>query len=296
MNKIIVRVRGGLGNQLFCYAVARRLAVVNDAELVIDDVTGFVRDTRYSRRYALDHFNIPPRRATPGERLEPLERYRRGLAKFITRRRPFGKRRYLEQEGIAFDPRLLDFHPSGTVYLDGLWQSEGYFIDIADLIREDLRITPPDDVNNRRTRDKIQECNSVSMHVRWFDAPNSDARHNLDLDYYFKAIAYIRARVSNPHFFIFSDDTTAAATKLALPAGDFTCVTHNRGDENAFADLWLMTQCRHFITANSTFSWWGAWLGEGEGKIVLAPGFNLRGTKTSWGFSGLLPERWTLIP
>ena len=81
MPKIIVRMRGGLGNQLFCYAVARRMAVKNETELVVDDVTGFVRDSRYRRRYALDQFNIPVRKALPSERMEPFERCRRGVAK-----------------------------------------------------------------------------------------------------------------------------------------------------------------------------------------------------------------------
>ena len=78
--KVIVRIKGGLRNQLFCYAAARRLALVNNAELVIDDVTGFARDRQYRHQYALDHFHIPVRKATPAERLEPFERYRRRAA------------------------------------------------------------------------------------------------------------------------------------------------------------------------------------------------------------------------
>ena len=79
--RVIARIKGGLGNQLFCYAAARRLALVNNAELVIDDVTGFVRDHQYCRQYMLDRFQIPVRKATPSERLEPFERYRRGVHK-----------------------------------------------------------------------------------------------------------------------------------------------------------------------------------------------------------------------
>ena len=94
MNKIIPRIFGGLGNQLFCYAAARRLALVNDAELVIDDVTGFARDREYRRQYMLDRFRIPVRKATPAERLEPFERYRRGLMKWLSRSKPFMERHY----------------------------------------------------------------------------------------------------------------------------------------------------------------------------------------------------------
>ena len=95
MAKVIVRVKGGLGNQLFCYAAARRLALVNDAELVVDDVTGFCRDKIYGCKYALDKFNIKARKATPAERMEPFERGRRAMAKYFSKARPFNKRRYV---------------------------------------------------------------------------------------------------------------------------------------------------------------------------------------------------------
>ncbi|MBK8637475.1 MAG: hypothetical protein IPN92_04035 [Chromatiaceae bacterium] len=117
--KIIVRIKGGIGNQLFCYAAARRLSLVSQVELILDDVTGFVRDHRYRRAYALDHFAIPCRKVTPSERMEPFERGRRALAKWLARRRPLAERRYIEQQGNGFDERLLTLMPRGTVYLDG---------------------------------------------------------------------------------------------------------------------------------------------------------------------------------
>ena len=112
--KIISLVVGGLGNQLFCYAAARRLALVNDAELVINDVTGFARDHVYKRRYQLDHFNIPCRKATPAERLEPFFRFRRPWMRRSNRAVPFEKRRYICEESMDFDPRLLLVKPLGA--------------------------------------------------------------------------------------------------------------------------------------------------------------------------------------
>ena len=88
--------------------------------------------------------------------------------------------------------------------------------------------------------------------------------------------------------------TIAARQMLDLPGDKVTCVSHNRGDENAHADLWLMSQCKHFIIANSTFSWWGAWLAKHQGKIVIAPNVQVSGM-TAWGFRGLLPEEWMQI-
>lgn len=293
-NKVITRIFGGLGNQLFCYAAARRLALVNDAELVIDDVTGFARDREYRRQYMLDRFRIPVRKATPAERLEPFERYRRGLMKWLSRSKPFMERHYLEQEGQDFDKRLLALKVKGTLYLEGYWQSEDYFKDVEQTIREDLQITPPMDRLNQRMAEKIHNSLAVALHVRWFDAPDSTTIHNASADYYQQAINLIEQKLESPHYFLFSDNPEAARAKLTLPQDRVTCVSHNQGDENAYADLWLMNQCQHFITANSTFSWWGAWLGDNPDKIVVTPSFKLRGI-TSWGFDGLIPADWIKV-
>jgi Glycosyl transferase family 11 len=282
MSKIIVRIKGGLGNQLFCYAAARQLAIANDAELVIDDVTGFVRDSLYQRQYSLDHFSIPIRKATPSERLEPFDRYRRGVMKWLSAKQPFSAKSYLEQEGKR------------TLYLDGLWQSENYFKDVAQTIRKDLQIIPPQDATNQQLAEKIASCNAVALHVRWFDNPNSTELHNLSTDYYKNAIVLIEQKVDSPHYFLFSDDPEAASKKIDLPQDRVTFVNHNLGDVNAYADLWLMSQCQHFITANSTFSWWGAWLSNCPHKVVITPDLKLSGV-TSWGFDGLIPQEWILI-
>jgi len=294
MPKVVVRIKGGLGNQLFCYAAARRLALANHAQLLIDDVTGFARDRQYARRYLLDSFQIPCRKATPAERMEPFERYRRALAKLVSRRRPFYRRRYVAREGMDFDPRLLDFKVAGTVYLDGVWQSEGYFKDVEPTIRQDLRMRPPNDPRNRDTAERIRDCSAVAVHVRWFDPPGRAAQHNVSADYYRRAVEEIARRVENPHYFVFSDDPQAACSMLALSAGRATWIDHNHGDQNAWKDLWLMRQCKHFIIANSTFSWWGAWLTSYVSPMVIAPCAQIDGI-TMWGFRGLLPQRWIKI-
>ncbi|MDG4595652.1 MAG: alpha-1,2-fucosyltransferase [Candidatus Contendobacter sp.] len=293
-HKIIARIKGGLGNQLFCYAAARRLALVNNAELVIDNVTGFVRDRQYRRQYMLDRFHIPARKATPAERLEPFERYRRGIMQWWSRRTPFTERCYLEQEGIDFDERLLSLKVRGILYLDGLWQSEGYFKDMERTIRADLRIQSPTDPHNQAMVEQIQGTQAVAVHVRWFDAPGSVGPYNAAADYYHRAIALMNERIPEAHYFLFSDDPVAARAQIPLPDRRLTSISHNQGDENAYADLWLMSQCQHFITANSTFSWWGAWLGQKQEKIVITPDLNKTG-KSSWGFIGLIPLKWLRV-
>lgn len=296
MSKVIVRIKGGLGNQLFCYSAARRLALVNNAELIIDDMTGFVRDHHYRRQYALDCFNIKARKATSAERMEPFERYRRGLAKFIARQRTFHFRTYIEQNDLDFDRKLIDYcFQRGTVYLDGLWQSENYFKDVGEIIRQDLKTVLPIKEENRKMAERILSSNSVAIHVRLFDtSESSSSSYNLGLNYYIQAIREISKRVENPHFFLFSDNHEFARKIVNLQEDQFTSVNHNQGEEQAFADLWLMNQCKHFIIANSTFSWWGAWLGMANGKIVIAPDFKAEG-KAAWGFKGLIPAQWLTI-
>lgn len=289
--KIIVRIKGGLGNQLFAYAAARRLALVNNAELVIDDVTGFSRDYQYKRQYALNNFKIESRTATPAERLEPFERYRRRAIQWRARQQAFSHKSYVEQEGTDFDNRLLTLAVKKTVYLDGYWQSEKYFKDIQATIRKDLQIVTPQSLETNRIALEINNCNAVALHVRWFEHDSTTATYNLAADYYQKAIALIEQKIDLPHYFLFSDNPAAAMNKITLPENRVTFVNHNRGDENAYADLWLMSQCQNFITANSTFSWWGAWLSDYQRKIVISPKIELDGV-AAWGFDGLIPPEW----
>jgi len=105
---------------------------------------------------------------------------------------------------------------------------------------------------------------------------------------------FMQERVPSPHYFLFSDDPDASRSMLGLSENRVTFIDHNQGEENAYKDLWLMTHCKHFIIADSTFSWWGAWLAKSDSKIVLAPGMSLSGN-TAWNFRGLIPDSWVLI-
>jgi hypothetical protein len=297
---VILRSVGGLGNQLFAYAAARRLALASNSELVIDHISGFRYDTQYQRDFQLDHFAIPCRKATAVERLEPFSRIRRNLLRRWNTQHPFEQRGYIQQEGIDFDPRLLTLRPSGTLYLEGYWQSEGYFKDVEPQIREDLRIIPPKNDANQQMAARIQNHVAVALHVRFFDepeqsSPSQSAANNAPGDYYQRAIAEMEQRVPRAHYFLFSDRPDAARARIPMPDERITLVHHNQGDAMAYADLWLMTQCQHFIIANSTFSWWGAWLSMNPNKLVIAPGFERRVGASSWGFRGLLPIEWVKV-
>lgn len=295
--KLIPRIFGGLGNQLFCYAAARRLALVNNTELVIDDVSGFAYDHDYQRHYQLDHFNIPCRKATAAERLEPFSRVRRYLKRRWNQRLPFAHRAYLVQEGIDFDSRLLHLKPQDTVYLEGYWQSEDYFKDVEATIRQDLQIKPPTDVANLAMAAQIRGCTAVAVHLRFFDQPQAPGINNAPGDYYTRAVEAMERLSPDAQYFIFSDQPEAASARIPLPNARVTLVAHNQGDEHAYADLWLMTLCRHFIIANSSFSWWGAWLAENAGKIVTSPSKTTVPNRniTAWDFDGLIPADWRCL-
>lgn len=295
--KLIVRIRGGLGNQLFCYAAARRVALKNGHELVIDHVSGFSRDVVYRRAYRLDGFSISARLATPAERYEPFERVRRGIAKYIERQRPFEKRRYIEQEFPGFDPRLLNLKlQEGTTVIDGLWQSARYFDDIEETLRGDLRILPPVDKKNLDAHAWIKQNQAVAVHVRWFSSPDAvtGAEARVHKQYYRSALSILQQRIRQPRFAVFSDNPKAVAEILELPTDRTLLVDWNSDRGCELWDLWLMSYCQHFVLANSTFSWWGAWLGtQKKERLVLFPRCEPRDILGwGWDYEGQMPGDW----
>ena len=143
---------------------------------------------------------------------------------------------------------------------------------------------------------QIRSHKAVALHVRFFDSPEATGGiNNAPQDYYRRAIARMDQCHPGAHFYLFSDNVAAAKVAIPLNTSRITIVDHNQGEAMAYADLWLMTLCQHFIIANSTFSWWGAWLGGGDDKTVIAPGFVKRDGEMWWGFDGLLPTEWTKI-
>ena len=294
-NKVVVRLLGGLGNQLFCYAAGKRLAIVNNADLVIDDISGFSNDYRYQRFSQIDHFNVPSRKARRGELLAPFSRVRRKVIKYSNSRKNFYDRSYVTQEFIDFDQRLLDFRFKGTVFLEGYWQSEKYFEDVSEAVKSDLIVSPPVDKKNCSMAQRIRTSHSVAVHVRFFDKPGEEMHgNNVRVGYYTEAINYIEKKYPNSSYFLFSDLPEQALQLLPVDQKKVTCVNINKGDDSAYADLWLMSLCKKFIIANSTFSWWAAWLSNEKDKLVISPGM-VKGNLTAWGFDGLIPDNWVVI-
>ena len=297
-NKLIVRLFGGLGNQLFIYSTSRSLALRNNAELVIDDITGFKYDQKYKRLNQLKNFKLKYKKANSEERLEPFSRIRRFLKRKLNNFKQFKDRDYIFQNNRGFDNRINNFQIKGKVFFEGYWQSEKYFKDFENQIRKDLKILPPNDKKNLETAKQIKNKNSVAVHFRFFDNETL-SNNNASLEYYKKSIKLMESKFKNLHYFIFSDKKNISSIYLPLKKTKFTFINHNKGDKNAYADLWLMSQSKYFITANSTFSWWGAWLSEYSKKVVITPKMKLQNNNkniiTSWGFQGQIPTNWIKV-
>jgi hypothetical protein len=173
----------------------------------------------------------------------------------------------------AFDPSLdarARSLPDGhTLCLHGYWQCPEYFAAEADMIRCEFRVKTPPSAANQAMLRLIRAVNSVSLHVRRGDYLTLAHPPVLTLAYYTAAMQTISARTASPHFFVFSDDMVWAKQALRLPHP--TTFVEANSESTAEQDLRLMSACRHHVIANSTFSWWGAWLNPCADKLVVAP-------------------------
>ena len=163
-------------------------------------------------------------------------------------------------------------------------------------IRSDLEMKLPLDQKNLSIISKIKEKNSVALHIRWFDQSATNSKTNVQLNYYHMALDKMEALLTEPYYFIFSDDPEKAKASIKLPNGRFEFITHNSEEENTIWDFWLMQQCDNFIIANSTFSWWAAWLSKNDKKVVFFP--RLQHDKKNqwcWDYEGQMPNSWYSI-
>ncbi|MEN6461043.1 MAG: alpha-1,2-fucosyltransferase [Syntrophomonas sp.] len=256
---IIVRLKGGLGNQLFQYALGRKIALIHNTVLKFD-ISFYEQEG--IRSYDLTHFNIIENIATQNE----INRIRGKIC--------LHKDRYncpvVEEPFFPYNPRIIQV--PNNVYLDGYWQSEKYFLDIEDILRREFTVKYPLKGLNQSLADTIKNCNSVALHIRRGDYVTNPENFVIfgvcSWEYYKNCIEQLTAQVTSPHFFIFSDDPQWVLNNIHLPYPT-TFVVHNQ-DKN-YEDLRLMSMCRHNIIANSSFSWWGAWLNTNPNKMVFAP-------------------------
>lgn len=259
---ITVILRGGLGNRLFQYAIARHLAIKNNTGVKFNIQYSAGRHNFFNRKAVeeLSMFNIRPIFYTANI----CNRIGRFLGIY---RSSYEDSIYKEKEW-GFCPEVLQLKDG--VHLDGYFQSEKYFRDIEQIIRKDLRFTGDffDEVGEIQKK-RITEVNSVGVHVRRGDYLKSKVFNACDMRYYVTSIEYMRERLDSPRFFIFSDDIEWCRRNLSMPDGSF--VNMESSKNNPLVDFRLMSLCRHNIISNSSFSWWAAWLNVYHKKIVIAP-------------------------
>lgn len=287
---IISKISHGLGNQLFQYAIARKMALDRKASLYLDlryfEHT-YATDTH--RSFRLNHFNVKYHRFEQS----PVLVYLSKLTKLFPERSfsPFFK---LVREGNdGFNREALQ-QEAWFLYLSGFWQSEKYFKDIQEVLQKELTLKTAPSVLCESYRSYIQkEETSVSLHIRRGDYVNNaqfkDQFGFLGLDYYKEAIALFQKEDADVRFFVFSDDLEWVKENLNFEP-NLTFVECS-GENIDIEELMLMRACQHHIIANSSFSWWGAWLNENKNKKVVAPKKwfnNLPGLNTD----DLIPEDW----
>ena len=297
---MIVKLKGGLGNQMFQYAMARAVAYRSNLPLKLD-MEYFENGGLH--QYRLGHFNIIEDFATEDDikQFKPSRKQTIAFAIYKIKEKfspwyDWRKKTVIKERSFLFNPDILKIR--GSVYLDGYWQSEKYFADISHIIRCEFTIKYEPNSANRQILKKIDDTNSVSLHVRRGDYatnPKTLQMHGvLSLDYYMNALDLISEKIKEPHIFIFSDDIfwVKKNLKSALP---LYFVEHN-GKGQDYEDLRLMSRCKHHIIANSSFSWWGAWLSENPHKIVIAPNqwFSEERMK-KMGENDIIPKNWIKI-
>lgn len=260
---IIVRLRGGLGNQLFQFAAGYALARHHGVELKSDLYTYRKHPLR---KYELHHFNVSLPEASREEVHQFtgsnfLDRYLNKKSNYFYSPKVFAQPHYHFYDDFFALPAPL--------YLSGYWQSEKYFLNVEESIRKMYRPAAPLDSRNEELINTVRSCESVAVHIRRSDYKNGSFFQPMGLDYYRKALDEIKNKVGNPRYFIFSDDIAWTRQQFS-ELSDATFVDYNKGDDS-FKDLLVMSSCKNQIIANSTFSWWAAWLNDNKQKTVIAP-------------------------
>ncbi len=286
---IIVELLGGLGNQLFQYAAGMALARRLGVPLKLD-ISAF--DRYQLRRYELCKFRISAPIATPDEvrRLAPTGNR---ISRALWRLRHGASRAYCEEKGFVYDPKFLELQDPS--YLRGYWQVPRYFEPIADQLRSEFQLKTSPEGRNRELISAMRGCSSVAVHVRrgdYVSNPEAAKFHGIcGLEYYETAAERMVSVVNDARFFVFSDEPDWCKVHLRLP-GPVTYVNNNSPD-NGEEDLRLMSSCRNHIIANSSFSWWGAWLGRSPIQKVFAPARWV--LAESQQASDILPDGWEKV-
>lgn len=265
-DQVFVKFNGGLGNQMFQWAFGRMIEETTGMEAYFD-MSYF--GNNYARPYELDVFKLEPKFVDdPITKIKLLLIWK--LRSFLNSQSLFGIKLYSESS-FNFDRNISRI--KANTYVEGFFQSELYFKCVEDKLRQDFQFESEPDGRNMQVINEIYSTNSVSIHVRRGDYVQKERYQDVyaecSLDYYKRGVEYIAQQFPEPTLFVFSDDIKWAKNNLRLNYKTIF-VSHNTGKKSC-EDMRLMSLCRHNIIANSSFSWWGAWLNKNKDKVVIAP-------------------------
>jgi hypothetical protein len=294
---IISRLSGGMGNQMFQYALGRALSIEYNTEFLLDIRHLIDHRKRWwyprftNRNYDLDMLHIQARIAHPSK--IPWK-YRLSGGTFlkdilyIVIRKLFNNPH--REKFFHFDPKILTIQ--GDIYLYGYWQSYRYFEKYADTIKQDFQISVSLDEKINSLGSEIRNCNALCVHVRRGDFVNNPLHGVIDDHYYQQAFQKIAELTTIDRVYVFSDDSAWCEQHVQFPVQTIIVGDEYSG-ERQIGHFWLMQQCKHFIIPNSTFSWWAAWLADSPDKIVIAP--KKWFTDESINSNDITPQDWVRI-
>lgn len=270
---IAVRLIGGLGNQMFQYALGRELSISHNVPLRLD--VGDFSNYALHQGFELDRIFKGQMELVTARNLHDILGWRsyRHMRRLLLRPSMhwLHGQRFIVEPHFHYWEGVQNLRP--PFYLSGYWQSERYFSRNATIIRDDFTFTKPLLGRNSDLAQEIREKQSISLHIRrgdYVSNPQTLATHGVcSLEYYRLAVAYMAERIAEPWFYVFSDDPDWVRANLTVDY-PMVFVDNNRGSDS-FNDMHLMSLCQHHIIANSSFSWWGAWLNPSESKMVIAP-------------------------
>ncbi len=301
MKNVIVRLANGIGNQLFTYAAAFNYSKKINANLLIDDKSGFHK--RY--KYELHKFNLSAKIANDNQKfIGNIGRFKRKLYKkfnFINRDLTFIEEKKDKNKLTEYDKNIFEYNVNKNIYFEGYFQSEKYFEEAKkDLTKE---FTFKDEIIGEKNKFKnlILNSNSVSIHIR-NNKFREDENHinikdlnkenfKLNIDIAKKGINFFEKKIDKVKFFIWSNDFNGL--NEYFPSEKFIFVD-NKSKIDDLNDLYLMSLCKNFIISPSTFSYWGAWLSNSKSKICLGP-LNIKNKSGYYGFSNnkdIRPDWW----
>lgn len=294
---IVIKLTGGIGNQMFQYALGRVLSKLNKTELYLD--LSFYNNRNKidtPRNYELDIFqNIVAKNVSSNilNKFTRPNKLKLLVNHYFKLKLQIYPKNWIKEDGHRYHPEVLRLR--GDYLIDGYWQTEEYFKKYRRQILEDFSFPKKVSKKNKLILNQIKKKNSISIHVRRGDyvtSKKTNTYHGIcSATYYKKAINLINKQVKDPWFVVFSDDLSWCKKYLLVPKNSLF-VSHNI-KKNSFEDMRLMSLCKHNIIANSSFSWWGAWLNRSKNKIIIAPQKWFKGSSSSK--NDIIPTNWKKI-